>query len=483
MTWSLKVSYFVDKYAMASIQQGITTEVIGNCGLGLAPMTDLVKNYYDQYISFIIGEIEFQPFKRLADFMNYVEKNGCSLNLAYLIPQGNIRAAIMEMDDRYPSPNELEHMKELVAQGMQDGAFGLSTGLIYPPGSNTTTQELIELCQVIKQYGGIYASHIRDEGIGVVSAISEAIEIGRRSGVPVQISHIKVAGAFPGKRFRMVKEIINKARAENLDIMADTYPYTAGNAVLSSLLPPWVFEGGKEQFLKNLSDAETRKRIIKEFKEFIWTIAGIPWYLRFIPKSIWLRLLPRILSERVLLTSLSKHTNLIGKTLKEAVAMLYPGKPLTEAVIDLLIEEEGQIVISMFLMKEKNVLEFMEMPFVMFSTDNLSTKGGNPHPRVYGTYPRILSCKKLKISLEELIHKMTFLPAQRLKLTDRGIIKTGKKADLVVFDPKTIKDMATHENPKQFPIGIEYVLVNGTLTVKKGKHTHQLSGQVLKHKN
>ncbi len=471
-------SYMVDKYAAASVMQGITTEVVANCGLGLAPMNPRLTMYYKQYINFIIGDVEFQPFERIADFMKFVEESGCSLNIAFLIPQGNIRGAVMGVDDRYPSSAELETMKELVAQGMQDGAFGLSTGLIYPPGSITTTPELVELCKVVKRYNGFYASHIRDEGKGVVSAISEAIRIGDLSGVPVQISHIKVVGAFPGGRPNRIRQLLREARERGLDIMGDVYPYTAGNAILSSFLSPWVFEGGRGMFLKNLADPVKRLQILKEFKEFLWTIAGIPWYLRFIPKSIWLRIIPKILSKKVIITSLSKHAELIGKTLKDVVDSLYPTTPILEAFLDFLLEEEGNVVISMFLMKKDNVIEFMKAPFVMFSTDNLASKIGNPHPRVYGTYPRILKCKLLPI--EELIYKMTFLPASRLHLTDRGTLEAGKKADIVIFDPEKIADTATHQNSRQWPRGIEYVIVNGKITVEKGNHTQQLNGQVLR---
>lgn len=475
-------SYFIDKYAEASLMQGITTEVVGNCGLGLAPMNSIVQMYYNQYINFVIGNVAFQPFEKIADFMNYIEKEGCSLNVAFLIPQGNIRAGIMKMDDRYPNNEELELMKEMVSQGMKDGAFGLSSGLIYPPGSVTTEKELIELCKVVKEFGGFYTSHIRDEGHGVVEAIAEAIEFGRQSGVPVQISHIKIAGAFPGKRPQKVMDLITKNRAEGLDIMADVYPYTAGNSVLSSMLPPWVFEGGKEQFLKNLANPETRKKIVEEFKEFLWTVAGIPWFLRFIPKFILMKIIFNTLSKKVIITSLSKHIELIGKTLREAVDTLYPNKPITESVLDFALEEEGNIIISMFLMREKDVIEFMKASWIMFATDNLSSNVGNPHPRVYGTYPRILKCAKTLLPLEELIYKMTYLPAQRLQLTNRGSIDIGKKADIVVFNPEIIEDTATHQDSKQFPKGIEFVIVNGAITVEKGKHTKKLNGEILKHK-
>jgi N-acyl-D-amino-acid deacylase len=474
-------SYLIDKYAMASVMQGITTEVVGNCGLGLAPMNSIVAAYYSQYVSFVIGDIEYQPFERIADFMDYIETNGCSLNLAFLIPQGNIRAAIMKLDDRYPNSSEIVKMQELVTQGMEDGAFGLSTGLIYPPGSITTTQELVELCQIVKKYNGIYTSHIRDEGKGVISAIAEAIQIGKSSGVPVQISHIKVTGAFPGSHPKQVMRLIETTRADGIDITADVYPYTAGNAVLSALLQPWVFEGGRKQFLQNLSDPEKRQKIIKEFKEFIWTIADIPWFLRIIPKYIWFRLLPKILSKKVIISSIPKHTEFVGKTLWEALDTLYPDRPMMERFLDFLLEEEGQVMISMFLMKKANVIDFMRAPFAMFSTDNIASKEGNPHPRVYGTFPRILKCRLLPV--EELIYKMTYLPAKRLGLTDRGTLEAGKKADIVVFDPEKIADTATHQNAKQFPIGIEYVFVNGVLTVEKGKHTNQLNGQIIRKMN
>ncbi|MHA1797594.1 MAG: N-acyl-D-amino-acid deacylase family protein, partial [Candidatus Helarchaeota archaeon] len=295
-------SYFADKFAIRSVVQGITTEIVGNCGLGLAPMNEIVDTYYSKYIKFVLGSLEIRPFQRISDFMTHIEENGCSLNVGFHVPQGNVRAHVMGLADRKADDEELEEMKKLVKQGMEDGAYGLSTGLIYPPGSITTTEEIIELCRVVQEFDGIYSTHMRDEGKGVLNSIKEAIRIGKESGVSVQISHVKAAGAFTGKTVKKMLELFEQAKSEGMNINGDIYPYTAGNSVLSALLQPWVFEDGN--FQKNVSNPDTRQRIIDEFKDYVWDLVGIPKILRFIPKSVWLKLLMYLVTKRVLITSM-----------------------------------------------------------------------------------------------------------------------------------------------------------------------------------
>jgi len=474
-------SYLVDNKATYSVMQGITTEIVGNCGLGLAPMNQIVDVYYSKYIKFLLGSLETKAFESIGEFMNHIEQNKCSLNVGFFIPQGNVRAYHMQMDDRYPNEDELSGMKKLVEQGMKDGAFGLSTGLIYPPGSITTTPEIIELCKVISKYNGIYSSHIRDEGKGVLDSIQEAITIGRESGASVQVSHVKVASAFPGKTSQKIIDLLNEARNKGIDINGDIYPYTAGNSVLSALLQPWVFQDDK--FDDNITNPETRQRIIDEFKETVWQLAGIPKFLTFIPKSWWLKLIIKIVVKRVIITSMMHQHEFEGKTLKETISTLYPDKDIYNATLDLLKEEEGAIIISMFLMKKKDVKKLMKSPHLMFATDNLAPAVGKCHPRCLGTFPRILgSCvrdQKL-LSIEEAIYKMTGFPAQKFKINDRGVIKQDMKADIVIFDPKTITDTATHQDPMSFPKGIHNVIVNGKIVVDEGKHTDLLPGTIVK---
>ena len=474
-------SYLVDKKATYSVMQGITTEIVGNCGLGMSPANPIVDSYYQKYIRFVLGNLQTKPFGTIGDFMNYIEENGCSLNVGFFIPQGNVRLYHMKMDNRYPNDNELAGMKKLVEQGMKDGAFGLSTGLIYPPGSITTTPEIIELCKVVGKYNGIYSSHIRDEGKGVLDSINEAISIGRESGASVQVSHVKVASAFPGKTAQKILDLFDEARNEGLDVNGDIYPYTAGNSVLSALLQPWVFQD--EKFEENLSNPETRQRIIDEFKETIWQLAGIPKVLTFIPKSWWLKLIIKIVVKRVIITSMMHQHEFEGKTLKETVKTLYPDKDIYNATLDLLKKEEGAIIISMFLMKKKDVKKLMQSPHLMFATDNLAPAVGKCHPRCLGTFPRILgSCVREQklLPLEEAIHKMTGFPAQKFRIKDRGVIKQDLKADIVIFDPNIITDTATHQDPMSFPKGIHKVIVNGKVVVDEDKHTDLLPGTIVK---
>lgn len=479
-------SYLADKSAKYSIMQGITTEIVGNCGLGLAPMNDIVAQYYKKYISFVLGSLEIKQFQSIKAYITHIAENGCSLNVGFLIPQGNVRACVLGMDDHYPTDTEFNEMRKIIRQEMKAGAFGMSTGLIYPPGSITTTEELIELNKVVGEFDGIYASHIRDEGRGVLDAIGEAIEIGRKGGTSIEISHVKVAGGlFTGGLVNKVLKLFEDARAEGLNVNGDIYPYTAGNSVLSALLKPWVFEGGQEAFQNNLSDPEKRERIITEFKDFIWEIINLPKFLRFLPRSLWMKLIMSMLKKRCIITSMMHQHEFEGLTLGETLKETYPDLDIYNATLNLLKDEDGAIIISMFLMKKKDVIKFMQSPYLMFSTDNLAPAAGNPHPRVLGTYPRILGqCVREMglFTLEEAIWKMTGFPAEKFKLDDRGILKVNNKADIVIFDPDTVIDTATHQNPKSFPIGIDKVIVNGKIVVDDNTHTEELPGEVLKMK-
>ncbi len=457
--------------------------LMGNCGMGLAPANKVAASYYNDFAKFIFGEIETRTFSSISEYMKEISSQGCSLNVAFLIPQGNVRIAVMQMEDRSPRPEELAEMKQIVARGMEAGAFGLSTGLVYPPGSITHTGEIIELCKTVKEYGGIYTTHMRDEGSSVFQSLQEAITIGKQSGVPVQISHIKVAESFQSKKSMRMLELLEKTRNEGLDITADVYPYTAGNSALAAILQPWVLEGGIEKFIERLNDPDLRDKIIREFKDFLWSYAGIPKILKIIPKSVWLKIIISLLTKRVIITNVTKNHDMEGLTLRESLKRFYPDKDAYQGTLDLLRDERGGVVISLFITKKKNVITFMKDPHVMFSTDNLAVKGGIPHPRVCGTYPRILGrCVREQeiLTLEEAIRKSTSFPAWRLGMTDRGLLKPNYWADIVVFDPEKIRDVATHQSRKP-PVGIDFVLVNGEVTIKEGKHVKAKAGHVLKH--
>jgi N-acyl-D-amino-acid deacylase len=422
-----------------SVRQGLTTIVTGNCGGSEYPIKDH------------LAELE-----RLNPSINYV----------ILVGHNTIRRLVMGMEDRPPTPEELNQMKELVAQEMESGAFGLSTGLYYTPGYYADTEEIIELAKVAAKYGGIYASHIRDESdynIGLVSAIKEAIGIGESAGIPVQISHIKCLGTPVWKKSDEVLKVIHEARLRGVDVTADQYTYNAsGTSISGALIPRWAVSGpgtSKENFLETIEDPSNLKKLHKDIAANIVRRGGA--------STLYLRSSPT-------------NPDFVGMYLNEVAEMM--GLDTVEAAIEL--QKKGGASLASFNMSEYDVDNYIKSPYIMISSDGSITEygSGRPHPRSYGNWPRVLSVfvkEKGLLTWEEAIKKMTSMPANRLGLFDRGIIREGMAADMVVFCPETIKDTANFINPHQYPIGIPYVLVNGKLVVDQGKHTGVRSGKVL----
>ena len=411
------------------INQGVTTEIIGNCGTGPAPANAEVKQYFDNFLRYMFGPIETEGWSTIGEYFDVLDRQGIAVNTAYHVPHGIVRMYVMGMESREPAAQEMEQMKDLVRQGMMDGAIGISTGLIYPPGSFSKTDELVELARVAGEFGGLYATHIRDEGDHLPEAMAEAIEIGERAGVAVQIAHHKAVGRRNWGRVSESIKLIEEARERGVDITADQYPYTASSTILGVIIA--------EEGLGDPSD--------------------------------------------ILIASTKYDHSLEGKTLEEVIAQ--SGKDAEEAAYDLMASEEGAVTVVAFGMSDDDVKTVMRHPTTFIGSDGIELETGKPHPRVYGTFPRVLGKyvrEENVLSLEEAISKMTSLPAKKIGLKDRGLIAEGMFADIAVFDPKTIRDKATYQDPHQYPEGIHHVLVNGEFAVRDGKQTANRPGKVLR---
>lgn len=448
------------------ITQGVTTAVVGNCGVSLAPVTE--KN-----ISMIEEETKLgsdPTWNSFAELFEKIETTRIAVNLASLVGHGIIRSAVMGLDSREPTDRELEDMKELLDQSMQNGAFGMSTGLTYPPGVYSKTSELIDLVQVVKKYEGIYASHIRNESSNLLEAVEEAIEVAEKSKVPLQISHLKASGKENWGKGDKALQLMGEARKRSLEATCDVYPYTAGGLDLPSLLPPWALAGGSEAMVKRLQDPDTRKRIKEDIEE---------------ENSQWENFIRDIGWDNIVISSSPKKRNFEGKDLLSLANEV--DKDPYELLFDLLIEESGNTNLTMFEMSEDDVSRILSSSLSMVCSDSEvcnSKAGGKPHPRGYGAFARIFGkyVKQGFLSLEIAVRKMTSLPAQKLGLWDRGLIRRRAWADIVIFDPKEFTDRATYSKPHQYAAGLKYVLVNGKVVVKNGKQTDTLPGKVLRRK-
>lgn len=471
--------------AEATIMQGVTTLVVAVCGLGLAPANEKAKEYYSNFVTKVFSSSEVELYDTFQDFYKAIERKGVSSNLAFFIPQGNIRTCVLGIEDRDPTSEEMEQMKKLVREGMEAGAFGLSSGLIYPPGIITPTKELIELCKIVSEYNGIYDSHMRNEGTGVIEeGMGELIEVARKANVQAQISHWKAGSSFAWKCTPEMINMVKQAREEGMNVHADVYPYEESSTSLSgSLLRPWVYENFKE----SLTDPEIRTKIVNETLELAYNnyLSDIPWYVKLIPKFMMKKIIFQVFKKSCRIISVMHEHQVEGKFLGEALDILYPDKSFVDALLDFVRDEEGSIMMSFKQMSEKkSIIELIKQDFVCIGSDGFMVPSGNTHPRSFGTFPKILGNyvrEKNLFSLEEGVRKMTGLTASILGLKDRGLIKEGYKADIVIFDPETIIDKSTYSDGRQYPEGIDHVIVNGEITVSKGSHLGTLSGSILKH--
>lgn len=447
------------------VLQGVTTVLVGNCGVSLAPISRGEKPLMEYLSPFIPPgfDVEWETF---AEYLRYYEGLRPSINVAHLVGHSTVRMAVMGFDDRDPTPEELRMMASLVREAMEAGAFGMSTGLIYPPGAYASTEEIIELAGVVSPYDGLYATHMRSESFGLIRAVEEAITIGERANVRVQISHHKAAGRSQWGLTEKTLSMMEEARRRGIDVACDVYPYTASLTSGDALLPPWASEGGLSRLVDRLEDPQTRERIRKE-------IEGSRDWENIVASAGW---------ENVVVASVRSEENshLVGRSLLEVARLT--SKDSFDALCDLLIQEEGALEVLTFEMNEEDVLRVLAHPLSMVGSDSSVDIGrGRPHPRDYGTYPRVLryAQERRVLRLEEAVRKMTSIPAERIGLHDRGLVREGMWADLVIFDPERVEDRATYQDPRQYPEGISYVIVNGKIVVEEGEHTGTRAGRVL----
>jgi N-acyl-D-amino-acid deacylase len=467
-----EMTILVEPRLPSKIYQGITTEITGEGG-SIAPLTDSIvaadKLGYDHY--------GIKPdWRTLGQYFARLEKQGMGINLATYVGATQVRRVVIGEDNRPPTPAELERMKGLVREAMEQGAVGLSTSLQYAPAPYASTEELIALAAESARHGGIYATHMRSESEAEMAAIDEAIRIAREAHTPVEIWHLKTAGKRNWGRMPDIVAKIDEARRQGVDITADTYAYPAWFNSFSAFVPPWAHEGGDEKMLARLQDPATRQRIRKEME----STEPADW------DNEW----QEIPGPEAILLSVFQNPELVplqGKTLAEVAKMR--GKDPLDTLFDLLVEDHGYTAVAVFGMSEPDVLLALKQPWVSVCNDSQGTSPEgllgkeHPHPRAYGTFPRILRKyvrEDHQLTLPEAIRKFTALPAQRMRLTDRGVLKQGMWADVVVFDPATIHDAATFESPNQLSEGMEYVLVNGVPVIDGGKMTGALPGKVLR---
>jgi N-acyl-D-amino-acid deacylase len=450
------------------LQQGVTTEVLGNCGMTPAPVTARNLDLLRSYVEPVLGKTEREwSWETVESYVDSLLEAKPSENVATYVGHGTLRIAVMGFENRPASTGELDRMKGLLEEGLQAGAVGLSLGLMYAPGSYTSREELAELCSVLPGYDGLLATHIRGEGNSLIPSIEEVVWLAETCGVSLQISHLKAAGRSNWGSVTTAMELVEDARARGLDVTCDVYPYTAGSTTLTSLLPPWALEGGVSRALERLKDPTSRKRIKEELGH---------------EHDGWDNLLASTGWDSVYISSLSKANgaNLEGKHLAKIGASR--GVEPAECMMDLLLEQDGKVSIVFFHMAGDDVEQVVSWDRSLIASDSLHDQAEKPHPRLYGTFPHVLAeyvREKKLLTLEEAIRKMTSFPARRFRLGKRGLIAPGYVADLVVFDPDGISDKATYSDPKRFPEGISRVLVNGAIVVESGVHRGARAGRAI----
>lgn len=470
LSWSTE-SLLVDGRSQGEIRQGVTTEIFGE-GASMGPLTPAMK----QLMVKEQGDLKYDiTWTTLSEYLRDLERRGVSPNVASFIGAATVREHVIGLEDRAPTPDELERMRAIVRQEMEAGALGIGSSLIYAPGFYAKTAELIELCKAAAPYGGKYITHMRSEGNRLEESVQEVLRIAREANVPAEIYHLKAAGRDNWPKMDRVLKTINDARAQGLKITADMYAYTAGSTGLDAAMPPWVLDGGWEAAFKRLRDPAQRPRIAAAIRtptsewENLYLAAGSP--------------------ERVLLVGFKSEAlkPLTGRTLAQVAAMR--GKSPEETIMDLVSEDESRVGTVYFLMSEDNLVKQMRQPWVSFGSDAQSMAPEPPftksstHPRAYGNFARVLGkyVREDKVlTLEEAVRRLSGLPATNLELDRRGFLKERMFADVVVFDPASIADRATFESPHQYSVGVRHVFVNGVHVLKEGEHTGAKPGRALR---
>jgi len=466
-----ELTILVNPHLPSKIFQGITTEITGE-GSSIAPLNDTIvradRAGYDHY--------KIKPdWTTFRQYFARLEKQGMGINLASYVGATEVRRMVLGDENRAPSPSELERMKQLVRDAMHDGAVGVSTSLQYAPAPYASTEELIALASEAAKLGGIYATHMRSEGDAIIPAIDEVIRIAREAKIPAEIWHLKTAGKSNWGRMPEIVAHIQKARDAGVDLSADTYAYPAWFNTFSAFIPPWAHDGGDVKLIERLKNPAMRARIRKEMET---------------PSTQWDNEWQEIDGPQAILVSVVQNPRLVplqGKTIAD-IAKLW-NKDAIDTIFDLLIEDRAFTSVAVFGMSEPDVALALAQPWVSICNDSQGTAPDgllgreHPHPRAYGTFPRILRKyvrEEAKLRLEDAIRKFSALPAQRVRLTDRGVLKKGMWADIVVFDPENIRDVATFEEPNRLSEGMRFVLVNGVPVIAEGQMTGALPGRVLR---
>jgi N-acyl-D-amino-acid deacylase len=469
LSWSTE-SLLVDGRSQGEIRQGVTTQIFGEGG-SMGPLNDAMKKRAVEQM----GDIKYDiTWTTLAEYLTELERRGVSQNVASYIGATTIREHVIGLEDKKPTPQQLDEMRALVRKEMEAGALGIGSSLIYAPAFYASTEELIELCKVAAEYGGKYISHMRSEGNRLTEAVEELIRIAREARIPAEIYHLKAAGKANWDKMDTVIAMVEKARKEGLKITADMYTYTAGSTGLDAAMPPWVLDGGYDEAYKRLKDPATRKRIADAIRT---------------PTKDWENLyLAAGSADRVLLVEFKSDAlkPLTGKTLAEAAKQR--GEDPVETIMNLVLEDRSRVGTVYFMMSEDNIKKQIKLPWVSFGSDAGSMAPELPftksatHPRAYGNFSRLLG-KYVRddkvIPLEEAVRKLSGLPATNLELDRRGFVREGMFADLAIFDPKTIADRATFEKPHQYAVGMRHVFVNGVQVLKDGEHTGAKPGRRL----
>ena len=470
LSWATE-SLIEDGLSQGNIRQGVTLEIFGE-GTSMGPLNDLMK---EEMLS-RQGDIAYEiSWTKLSEYLDYLVQRGISPNVASFVGATTIRIHVLGYEDRVPTSEELDQMRSLVRDAMEEGALGVGSSLIYAPAFYAGTEELTALSEVAAEYGGTYISHIRNESNQLLEAVDELITIARAAGIRGEIFHLKAAGAANFEKLDAVIKAVESARTEGLDISANMYTYTAGATGLAAAMPPWVQEGGHRAWVQRLKDPAIRRRVVREMStptdewENLYLAAGSP--------------------ENVLLVGFKNDSlkPLTGKSLAQVAEER--GKSPEETAIDLIIEDDSEVDTVYFFMSEENVQKKIALPWMTFGSDASSQAPegvflkSNPHPRAYGNFARLLG-KYVRdegvIPLEEAVHRLTSLPASRLKLERRGSLEPGFFADVVIFNPETIQDHATFEDPHQYATGVVHVFVNGQQVLREGEHTGATPGRVVR---
>lgn len=462
-----EISLIARPDARAKTRQGVTTEVVGNCGFSAFPLAGATREMARHFAQPVLGHGAIAwGWRDAAGYFARLEREGLGVNVATLVGHGTLRNAVLGFDQRAPTPAELASMRSLLDEAMQQGAYGLSTGLCYPPGVFAATDEIVALCDVVARNAGLYVTHLRDQADRLEEAVAEALQIGEHAAVPVLISHHKAAGQRNWGKTERTLAMLDRAHARGVPTWSDIYPYLAGQSTIISVLPPWLVEGGLEPLLGRLADLALRARVAREFE------TGLPGWENRAQAVGW---------DNIILSSVvtERNRDLLGLSVQAAARRR--GTSAVEFLLDLIVQERGNVGKLTVQCCEEDMLKVLTHQRTMIGSDGMDVE--NPHPRQYGCFARVLGeyvRERKALALESAVHKMTGLPARVFGFSDAGLVRPGMRADVVVFDPGTIRDTGTFADPARHPEGMDWVFVGGVAAVAQGQSTGERGGRVLR---